>query len=102
MRLTVMTGIGMFCDSHTMLLGYKQNRTVTVSPEGERSNTGPFRICCQGGPGKFLGLVISWWKDGISPLILCRQDFIAEADSFRCWGASSIVSEILVRSGDDR
>lgn len=85
---------------HTMLLGYKQNRTVTVSPKKESDQ---YRVLfrdsvVQGGPGKFFG---DWSYPGgkigyLSLDIMQIQDFIAEADKLQMLrGASSIVSEIL-------
>lgn len=85
---------------HTMLLGYKQDKTVPVRPKKESDL---YRILfrdsvVQGGPGTFSG---NWSFPGgrigyLSLDIMQIQDFITEADKLPMLrGGSGIVSHIL-------
>ncbi len=85
---------------HTILLGYKQDRTVPVRPKNENEK---YRILfrdsvVQGGPGEFLG---EWSFPGgrigyLSLDIMQIQDFIMEADKLPMLrGGSEIVSNVL-------
>ncbi|MCA1917701.1 HD domain-containing protein [Methanospirillum hungatei] len=85
---------------HTILLGYKQDKTVPVRPKNENEK---YRILfkdsvVQGGPGEFLG---DWSFPGgkigyLSLDIMQIQDFIMEADKLPMLrGGSEIVSNVL-------